>query len=97
MEPSPSSVSSKRSDAINADYAFTPVPVETIRDIEISPGGNTCGAYLADRFRLGERVVVEAGLRWDQQTYVDDSQVSPRLNMSYELGPRTTLRAAWAT
>jgi outer membrane receptor protein involved in Fe transport len=67
----------------------------TERDYLLFPEGDTYGLFVADRFRLLDRLVVEAGLRWDRQTYIDDDQLSPRLNVLWELDKRTKLRAAW--
>ena len=52
-------------------------------------------AYIADRFRLGRSLVAEVGVRYDRQTLLDDDQISPRLNLVYDLGAGGTLRAAW--
>jgi outer membrane receptor protein involved in Fe transport len=65
------------------------------RRIDLARSGWTYGWFFADRFRLGERLTIEAGARWDRQTYSDDSQWSPRLNAVVDLGPRTALRASW--
>jgi hypothetical protein len=35
------------------------------------------------------------GLRWDDQSWIDESQVSPRVNLVLAAGPQTTVRAAW--
>jgi hypothetical protein len=70
-------------------------PLTTVRDIDLEPSGNQYGLYVADRFQVASRLVAEVGLRWDKQTYVGDDQLSPRLNISYLLGSRTTVRAAW--
>lgn len=67
----------------------------TDRDYLLVPEGDTYGLFVSDRFRLSDRIVVEAGLRWDRQTYVGDDQLSPRLNVLWELDKRTKLRAAW--
>jgi outer membrane cobalamin receptor len=64
-------------------------------DIYLTPEGRTYAAYLADRFRLSQPLVVEVGARWDYQFYTGEHQLSPRINLMYSLGPRTTLRAAW--
>jgi outer membrane receptor protein involved in Fe transport len=71
----------------------------------LTPEEELVGAYIGHRMRLGERLVAEAGVRWDAQRWSgdgdggsdrkDDHQVSPRLNMRLSAGPRTTLRAAW--
>ncbi|MCG6920238.1 MAG: TonB-dependent receptor [Acidobacteria bacterium] len=65
------------------------------RDYSLEPEGELYAAYAADRMRLGDDLVAEIGLRWDRQTWADDSQLSPRLSLSYALGDRTTLRGAW--
>ena len=67
----------------------------TDRDYLLFPEGDTYGLFVSDRFRLSGRVVVEAGLRWDRQTYVDDEQLSPRLSVLWEIDRRTKLRASW--
>jgi hypothetical protein len=82
--------------AINRDFLWTGyVPRVTERDIELEPTGNHYSAYLADRIQLWDSLVAEVGVRWDEQTWADDSQVSPRLNLAYTFGKRTALRAAY--
>ncbi|MEO1083921.1 MAG: TonB-dependent receptor, partial [Acidobacteriota bacterium] len=60
-------------------------------------GGESYGAFISDRFRLGDRLVAEVGVRYDRQDWLPDSddQVSPRLNVVYDLGGAGTLRAGW--
>jgi hypothetical protein len=43
------------------------------------------------------RLTAELGLRWDEQTYVEDAdeQFGPRLNLLYDLSDDTRLRASW--
>jgi outer membrane receptor protein involved in Fe transport len=77
------------------DPVFTDQEVLTERHLDLQPDGWTYGAYIADRFRLGQRLTVEAGLRWDRQTYKDDEQWSPRLNFVADLSSKTTLRTSW--
>lgn len=57
--------------------------------------GEQYAAYLADRVRLGERLTVELGLRYDQQSLLDEDQVSPRLNAVFDLGDAGVLKGAW--
>jgi outer membrane cobalamin receptor len=64
-------------------------------DIYLTPEGRTYAAYIADRFRPIQALVVELGARWDYQFYTSEHQLSPRINLMYTLSPRTTLRAAW--
>lgn len=71
-------------------------PRVTDRDYHLEPQGDSYGVYLADRFRVAEPLIVEVGARWDRQTYTgQDDQASPRATLSWELGERTTMRAAW--
>ncbi len=68
------------------------------RDLRPSPEGHQAALYATGRLRLTERLSAELGLRWDDQTYDDVSgphEVSPRLNLLYDLSPRSRLRLAW--
>ena len=76
------------------DPLFTDQDEITERRFDLQLSGWTYGAHLADRFRLGSRVTVEAGVRWDRQTYSNDEQWAPRLNLVAQLDPKTTLRAS---
>ncbi len=51
--------------------------------------------YAADRFRLHPRLTTELGLRWDRQTLTAEAQVSPRINLVYDLHWGGVLRAGW--
>ena len=64
------------------------------RSIHCRPDGEQGGAYIAPRLRLGERFVVEAGLRFDRNSWAGDSGWSPRFNAVYQAG-RSALRASW--
>jgi outer membrane cobalamin receptor len=50
--------------------------------------------YFADRLRIGDALVLELGARYDRQTHTDEDQLSPRLNLVYDLGRAGTLRAS---
>ncbi len=60
-----------------------------------APDGNRLGLYAADRIRLAERLTSELGLRLDHAGYADDNLLSPRLNLVYQVGRQTWLRAGW--
>ncbi|MEM1179475.1 MAG: TonB-dependent receptor [Acidobacteriota bacterium] len=59
--------------------------------------GESYAAWISDRFRLGDRLVAEVGLRYDRQTWLPetDDQIAPRLNVVYDLGDAGALRAGW--
>jgi len=53
-------------------------------------------AYIQDRIRLNDRVQISAGLRWDRQSYINDSNnFSPRISIATALDSerKTILRA----
>ena len=50
--------------------------------------------YFADRFRIGDALVLELGARYNRQTHTDEDQLSPRLNLVYDLGRAGALRAS---
>jgi outer membrane receptor protein involved in Fe transport len=53
-------------------------------------------AYASDRFKVGERVILEAGARWETESHTPDGgHFSPRVNAAWMISPATTLRAAW--
>jgi hypothetical protein len=57
--------------------------------------GEQYSLWVADRTRIGKRLTAEIGGRYDEQTLADDSQVSPRLNLVWELADESVLRAGW--
>lgn len=71
-------------------------PREVRRSVHVRPRGSTLEAYVADRVRISDSVVVEAGVRAGSESYTPDGMhVSPRLNAAWTLSPRTSVRAAW--
>ena len=53
------------------------------------------GAWLLDRFPLGSRLDVEAGLRFDQSRINEIGELTPRLSLSARVPRPTRLRAAF--
>jgi outer membrane receptor protein involved in Fe transport len=68
-----------------------------VRD-NTSKNGNIIGAfYVQDEWKAIDKLTVNYGLRADQMnTYVNASQLSPRLGLVYKATPETTLHAAYA-
>jgi hypothetical protein len=62
--------------------------------IELRPTGESWGAYLADRIRITPSLIAEAGLRWDKQFWIEDNQVSPRVQLRWDSGS-WVVRTAW--
>jgi hypothetical protein len=61
----------------------------------LRPEGDYAAAYIAPRLQPWGPLIIEPGVRFERHSYTGDSTWSPRLNASLELGPRTTIRAAW--
>ena len=61
----------------------------------LDPSGTTLAAWLAARVQPLASLTVEAGGRWDRQSYTAEQTLGPRLNVAYALGRATTLRGAW--
>lgn len=57
--------------------------------------GDQLSAYWSDRWRASEQLVLEFGVRYDEQDLTDDKDVSPRFNLVWALSEKSTLRAAW--
>ena len=81
-----------------ADGLYPGFPGLTVnRDLAPEPSGDHVAAYATSRVLVTDRLAAEIGLRWDEQTYAGDAhdQWSPRLNLVYEAGSATRLRASW--
>jgi len=81
-----------------SDFANSGAPFTLNRHITTTRDGDEIGVYATYRFQPMDSLILEAGLRWDKQTYTDTSgetQTSPRLNGLLRLGERTDLRLAW--
>jgi len=64
-------------------------------NIQVAPSGGQYAAYFETRWRPFERLVLDGGIRWDQQTYTtaeNDDQTSLRFNLLYFLNDRTEIR-----
>ena len=76
-------------------FATLAPPPAPPRAYSLSPSGQDYSAYVADRLRITDRLIVDFGVRWDMQTYLptnDDEQFSPRSSILYRLGAQTDLR-----
>jgi len=82
-----------------AGFPFPDSPATSaLRNEEVQPDGAETGAFVAARWRVSEDLTGEVGLRWDRQTYDQANgatQLSPRVNLLYDLSARTQVRASW--
>lgn len=77
-------------------FNFNEPPITIARSARLRPSGSEVSIYVADRVRLTERLVVEAGGRADRQSWTPDgAHFSPRVNAAWAAGERTSIRAGW--
>ncbi|MFQ6006292.1 MAG: TonB-dependent receptor plug domain-containing protein [Woeseia sp.] len=79
------------------DSVLDNVPV-TARDFTLAPAGAQHAAYTEFRWQPLQKLTVDLGLRWDQQTYTtaeEDRQYSPRAGILYQMNGKTALRFGW--
>jgi outer membrane receptor protein involved in Fe transport len=68
----------------------------TIQD-NAAQRGHLWGVYLQDEWKPSKALTVNYGLRYDQvKTVVDESQLSPRLGLVFDLTPQLRLHAGYA-
>jgi len=81
------------------DFPFPGDPgSQTIRRLDPAPEGHAVAAFVSSRLKAGQSLTAELGVRWDRQTYGevdDDAQISPRINLLFDLRESTRLRASW--
>ncbi len=80
------------------NYPF-PGAIETVRvnDLSPAPSGAHYALYVTSRVRITDPLTAEFGLRWDDETYTPhgNDQLAPRVNLAWQVAPRTLLRASW--
>lgn len=79
------------------DVVASEFGVEPITRFAGSFESDHLGLYVADRWQLTPRFVVEAGARWDRHSLTDEDHVSPRINGLLDLGGGWRGRFAWGT
>ena len=71
-------------------------PRRIVRSVHTGVTSTEVAVYGSDRFKAGERLILETGARWESESHTPDGgHFSPRLNAAWMLSPSTTLRAAW--
>jgi outer membrane receptor protein involved in Fe transport len=65
------------------------------RDLLLDPAGDERGLYLAGRLRVAAPLTVEAGVRRDRLGLTSETLTSPRVNIAWSLGERTTVKSGW--
>jgi outer membrane receptor protein involved in Fe transport len=81
-----------------AGYPFPGIQAQSFtRALAPEPAGEHFAVYYTVRGRLTDSLTVEAGLRWDEETYGDDAddQLAPRFNLAWQASEKTRLLASW--
>jgi hypothetical protein len=63
--------------------------------VAVEPRTDRLGLYVAPRLRVLPSLTMELGVRYDRNSHLAESMVSPRLNLSWEPREGTTVRGAW--
>lgn len=77
---------------------FPNQPATVNRGVVTAPNGGSYSAYFTDRWKLSPSLILQLGLRWDDQTYTDiasDAQLSPRIGLLKHWNDRLDLRVSW--
>lgn len=59
------------------------------------PSGTEIGLYVGDKIRATNPLTLDLGVRYDRQSWTDDSKISPRAGAALSLNEQTVVRAAW--
>ena len=79
-------------DPINDPRFYPGIRIENFHeDFE----GQQYALFATDRVRFGSRFAAEVGVRYDKQTLLEDDQVSPRVNLLYNVASSGALRLGW--
>ena len=81
-----------------AGYPFPGIQAQSFtRSLAPEPAGEHFAMYYTVRGRLTDSLTVEAGLRWDEETYGEDAddQLAPRFNLAWQASEKTRLLASW--
>lgn len=68
------------------------------RSITATPEGAQYGVWVEYRWQPSMQLTVDAGMRWDRQSYTtaaNDGQSSPRVSLLYRPNDRTDIRLGW--
>ncbi len=64
-----------------------------ISEMQFKKDGTDLRSYISNRFRLLNPLTAEVGLRYDYASWTNDKNISPRVNIAYNVGKKTVIRA----
>jgi len=81
---------------IGRELQFAGNPPRRSVAIALRQNGDTAGFYAADRVRIGKGLTVEAGVRYESESWRrDDAKWTPRVNVVFTPSAQTAVRASW--
>jgi outer membrane cobalamin receptor len=66
-----------------------------VSKMQFTKNGDELRSYISYRFRLLNPLTAEIGLRYDYASWSNDKNISPRVNIAYDVGKKTVIRAGW--
>ena len=87
--------------ARNIDPVFAGIsggPENRVLSTDLTVDDAQYAAYSELRWRLGDKLIIDAGLRWDRQNYTvasNDRQISPRASLLFQPSLKTEVRLGW--
>lgn len=64
-------------------------------DTHLRPHEQSFALYAAERVPLSGTAAADVGLRWDRQSLIGGSQLSPRINVLWKIGAGSDVRLGW--
>ncbi len=65
------------------------------RSARLDKAGTQLAAYISNRWRVVQPLVVETGVRYDRASWTLDSDMSPRTSAALDIGRGMTVRLGW--
>lgn len=80
---------------LKAFFSSNPQFRAVFSDLKDVDNINKYRAYIQNNFKVGNRLYIQPGVRFDYYDVLKKSYIAPRLSLSYAIDDITTLRAVW--
>ncbi len=79
----------------SAELNFLYARIESPRDINFDKNHDYYAAFVESSTQASQRLHFRIGARYDYSTLINESEISPRFSMWYQLDDRTTFNGSW--